>query len=326
MTALSPAQQAIGLASAGDAGAAVRLLDRAAAEGDGDALLVLGLWRTEGRLVPRDLALARELFGRAAEAGHVGAARIQAGFVSTGTGGPADWREAVALLDRWSARDPIAARQRALIATMDLDAAGDPRTLPPAATLAEAPLIRELPGLFSVEECGFLIDVSATRFRPATIFHEGEARFVRDPLRTSDNAGFALIAEWPAVHALNRRIAAASGTDVRRGEPLQVLRYAPGQEYRPHLDAVPGLANQRVQTVLVYLNDAYDGGETRFDAGVTVRGRAGGALIFANVDAAGRPDPASRHAGLPVRSGVKLVASRWIRARAPDAGEDGVDP
>jgi prolyl 4-hydroxylase len=35
--------------------------------------------------------------------------------------------------------------------------------------------------------------------------------------------------------------------------------------------------------------------------------------MFSNVDADGRPDPLSEHAGLPVTSGTKLIASRWIR-------------
>ena len=38
----------------------------------------------------------------------------------------------------------------------------------------------------------------------------------------------------------------------------------PGQEYRPHFDAIGNADNQRVLTFLVYLNDDYEGGETDF--------------------------------------------------------------
>ena len=119
----------------------------------------------------------------------------------------------------------------------------------------------------------------------------------------------------PAIHALNRRLAAASGTGVEQGEPLQVLRYRPGQQYRPHFDAIPGLANQRVATALVYLNEDYEGGETCFvRSGLKVKGRRGDAIVFRNTTDEGRADPASEHAGLPVTAGVKLIASRWICA------------
>ena len=101
------------------------------------------------------------------------------------------------------------------------------------------------------------------------------------------------------------------------------MRYQPGQHYRPHLDAVPGLANQRALTLLVYLNEDYDGGETRFTRlGLTHRGRKGDGLLFANCLPDGRPDPLSEHAGLAVRSGTKRIASRWIRQR-PAEGTDG---
>ena len=72
--------------------------------------------------------------------------------------------------------------------------------------------------------------------------------------------------------------------------------------------------NPRALTALVYLNEDYRGGETRFiETGLDVKGRTGDALIFRNILANGDPDPASRHAGLPVLEGVKYLASRWIR-------------
>ena len=137
-----------------------------------------------------------------------------------------------------------------------------------------------------------------------------------DPIRTSEAATFPWINETPFIHALNRRIATASRTTVEQGEPLQVLRYSPGQEYRSHSDALPSADNQRIITVLVYLNDDFEGGETSFPApGLNLRGEVGDALIFANVDDRGRPDPHATHAGRPVVNGQKWLASRWIRER-----------
>lgn len=40
----------------------------------------------------------------------------------------------------------------------------------------------------------------------------------------------------------------------------------------------------------------------------------GDALLFFNLDAAGRPDPHSMHAGCPVLAGVKWTATKWIHA------------
>lgn len=298
---------------------ALGLIDQLAANGNAEAFWARGLWRLEGRLLPRDPARARDDFRAGDTAGHVGAARIHAGLLASGTGGARDWRAAIDCLARWADRDPVAARQRALIAAMPLDAAGEPTALPEPIIVNITPYIARLPALLSAEECAFLAEMAEPRLKPALIFHEGERRFIADPVRDSDAAGFPLVFEWPTIHALNRRFAAVSGTDITSGETLQVLRYRPGQQYRAHLDAIPGMANQRHLTLLTWLNDAYEGGETLFtELCIAERGRTGDALLFANALPDGRPDPATRHVGSPVTSGIKLLASRWIRQRPPD--------
>jgi prolyl 4-hydroxylase len=319
MSPPSAARQAVALASNGRAAEALALLERAGAAGDGEALFARGLWRIDGRLLPRDLAAARADFERAAAAGDLNAARVLAGFLATGTGGPRRWDEAIALLARVAPRHPASARELALIAAMDIDAEGNPTAVPEPRRLHAEKQLLLFPGLLDTAECALLAELAAPRFQPALIFHDAQKKFVRDPTRDSDASGFPLVTESPFVQAINRRIAVASGSDVAQGETLQVLRYAVGQQFRRHFDAVLGMANQRVMTALVYLNDDYEGGETAFpDLGVSVRGRLGDMLLFGNALDDGSRDPATSHAGLPVRAGVKLVASRWIRQRPPD--------
>jgi hypothetical protein len=45
------------------------------------------------------------------------------------------------------------------------------------------------------------------------------------------------------------------------------------------------------------------------------RGRKGDALFWWSVDAAGRPDQSTLHAGLPPQSGEKWLFSQWVRDR-----------
>ncbi|GAA4720223.1 hypothetical protein GCM10023325_16580 [Sphingomonas lutea] len=306
------------LAQAGQAGEGLALLRAAQARGEADAFLLEGLWLIEGRFAPRDPAAARAALGKAAELGHVGAARTLAGLVACGVGGDPDWQGAQDVLRRWAERDAVAAQQLALIARMDLDADGIPRGDYPLQVVHDDPRVARHEGLLSADECDFLITLAEPRMRRATIFHDELQRFVEDPVRRSDKSGFPLVSEWPFVRAINRRIAAATGTSVEQGEPLQVLRYAETQEYRPHFDAVAGMDNPRILTALVWLNEDYAGGETSFpDIGIEARGKTGDLLVFANTDAEQRPDPRMRHAGRPVTAGVKFLASRWIRARPP---------
>jgi prolyl 4-hydroxylase len=105
-----------------------------------------------------------------------------------------------------------------------------------------------------------------------------------------------------------------SGTTEAQGEPLSVLRYVPGQEYKLHHDCLPGEPNQRVSTFIAYLNDSYTGGATQFPAAdIEYRGDIGDAILFRNVQPDGSVDTRSQHAGLPVTQGEKWICTRWIR-------------
>jgi len=292
------------------------LLGQAASRGDPDALSFLAELSLAGKIVERDLPLSRDLFRRAAAAGSVEGAAAYRAFVANGTGGLADWRKAVELVGLAATSDAEAERELQLILAMALSDDGSPVGAHVDERLSDSPNAVMFRSLFTSDECDFLIECAMPDVQPSRVIDPNTGELVPNPVRTSDAAGFPLMAERPAIHALNRRLAAASGTQVGQGEPLQVLRYRPGQEYRPHFDAIAGADNQRILTFLVYLNDDYEGGETCFlSSGIKVKGRKGDALLFRNADAAGRPDPSSQHAGLPVSAGEKLLASRWIRER-----------
>jgi prolyl 4-hydroxylase len=166
---------------------------------------------------------------------------------------------------------------------------------------------------FTPAECDFLMTVAEPTYEESKVI--GTEGDIRTLLRTSDGSTMHWLIEDPATHALNRRLAAFTSTNVDQGEPLHILRYRPGQEYRPHVDWLLD-DNPRIMTALVYLNEDYAGGETEFiKTGLKVRGRKGDVLVFRSQGPDGGLDPLSEHAGLPVTSGTKYLASRWIRTR-----------
>lgn len=283
---------------------------------EADVLFEAAAARLRGDGGARDLPGARERFRRAGGEGRVDAAVIYANFLAAGVGGPRDWPGALRLLAALAQVNPRSRRELALVEAMALSADGDPLASPEGETVSETPAIRRYAGLFSPAECAFLAAAAAPMLEPAVVVDPASGRQRPDPVRVCDSAGFPWPLENPAVHALNRRLAAASGTAPGQGEPLQVLRYRPGGEYKPHFDAIAGFANPRTMTFLVWLNEDYEGGETFFPTpGLRLKGRAGDAILFRNTRADGRPDPAAGHAGLPVSRGEKLIASRWIRRR-----------
>ena len=69
------------------------------------------------------------------------------------------------------------------------------------------------------------------------------------------------------------KIAVLTGIPVPNGESLQVLRYEKLQRYREHEDyfdrayLLEADGMQRIATVLLYLSDVDEGGETNFPMG-----------------------------------------------------------
>jgi prolyl 4-hydroxylase len=299
------------LVAAGRHAEAADLLHVAASKGDKDALYKLATWRISGAIIRRDTVAARELMGRAAEAGHVDAALIHAHFLANGTGGPTDWRRARSMLE--GIPNPSAAEQLRMLERMAVDENGDPTFGYGLETLSEDPAVYASRGFFSADECAYVVRKAEPRLQPSMVTHRETGRLVAHPVRRSDGAFFGVTTEDLVISALNRRIAAICGTNADQGEPLQILRYPPGGEFRPHHDFVANNENQRILTALVYLSDGYEGGETQFiRSGLMFKGSTGDLLFFRNVTPDGAPDEAAEHAGLPVRAGVKLVASRWI--------------
>ena len=107
-----------------------------------------------------------------------------------------------------------------------------------------------------------------------------------------------------------------------RHTEIQLLRYDEGQYYKSHSDFLGGSerfrAGPRALTLLVYLDEPLEGGETAFpELGLTVRPKRGRALLWPSALDADPlvKDARTRHQALPVRRGVKHAVNLWYYQR-----------
>ena len=298
---------------------AIALVTTAAGEGDVDAVFQLTMWRLAGSPLSRDLQLARQLLRQAAGMGHIDAAMIEIALTANGSGGLPDWHEAVSLLKSVAKHDDAARAHLTLIAHHPLKNDGAPVTPTRGEPLTADQRIVRFSDFLTPAECELIARTAAPRLEPAMIVDSETGRSQPHQVRTSDATVISPTIENLVIRAINLRIAAATGTDVRQGEALTILRYRPGQEYKPHLDALGRTSNDRMMTLLIYLNEGFVGGDTCFPLyDLKVRPRAGEAIAFYNLRDDGTADKRMQHAGAPVVQGVKWVATRWIRARPFD--------
>jgi len=201
------------------------------------------------------------------------------------------------------------------------------RALPRVVARHGAPRIASLNRLFTAEECDYLISRGAPHLRR---FLNAQGQPV--DTRTNTTAPFGLVETDALIQSLDELACRALGEPSANGEPPSLLHYVPGQQFGAHCDgfdpAAPGgrseldARGQRIKTLLVYLNEGYEGGETFFPRiGWRFKGKRGDAVMWHNVDVDGAVDPRTLHEGASPRSFEKFVFSKWMRDRPQPAGD-----
>ncbi len=125
-------------------------------------------------------------------------------------------------------------------------------------------------GVLTAKECEAIIEIAEEKgFVPAAIYTDQEGNDHFSDIRTShrcivDSEAFA-DQLWERVkHMVPPRWKGA--TCVGLNGRIRILRYDPGEEFKPHRDgtyAAPSGALSKL-TLLLYLNEGYQGGRTEF--------------------------------------------------------------
>jgi prolyl 4-hydroxylase len=101
-------------------------------------------------------------------------------------------------------------------------------------------------------------------------------------------------------------------------ENLQLVYYPIGGYFKPHHDAtkntdVDTIVKSREYTLLIYLNDVEEGGETVFPyLNLEIKPKKGKGILFRTLDDNDRIIEESLHGGKPVIKGEKWICNKWI--------------
>ncbi|XP_064954137.1 prolyl 4-hydroxylase 1-like isoform X1 [Musa acuminata AAA Group] len=202
--------------------------------------------------------------------------------------------------------------------------------------LSWSPRIILFHNFLSMEECDYLKSIARPHLEISTVVDPKTGESIKSKVRTS--SGMFLSSkdrQIPIIKAIEKRIAVFSQIPAENGESIQVLRYETNQYYTPHHDYFSDAFNlknggQRVATMLMYLNDVDEGGETIFPQagssecscggnkvkGLCMKSRKGDAILFWSMGLDGQSDPNSLHGACPIVKGEKWSATKWLRQGA----------
>ncbi|MBG9548153.1 2OG-Fe(II) oxygenase [Cytobacillus firmus] len=177
------------------------------------------------------------------------------------------------------------------------------------------PLIVVLGNVLSDEECDQLIQQSKDRMQRSKVANSLEV----DELRTSSSTFFEE-GENEFVARIEKRVSQIMNIPVEHGEGLQILNYKIGQEYKAHFDFFSSTSraasNPRLSTLVMYLNDVEQGGETYFPKlNFSVSPQKGMAVYFEYFYNDQKLNDLTLHGGAPVVIGDKWAATQWMRRK-----------
>lgn len=299
---------------------------------DPQALIQLGKRLIIGSDAPHSPTNGAAVIAAAADRGDAQALRLMAGFAAQGLAQPLSLKNAYAALERAVVLGDCEAKaQQTLLHGFALGSAEAAErwlsAVPAAETLCEDPRVRVYRQLFPQPVCRHLIDHAASRLVRAEVYDLVLGTTKLDTMRSNSRSPFSALEITLLVQILRMYIARVAEVGVDMLESPEILHYAVGEQYKPHVDylntGVPRFAEhvsvhgQRTKTALIYLNDGYAEGETDFPRlGIRFRGQPGDALVFNNTGPDGVGDVRTVHEGRAPAQGEKWLLSQWIRDKA----------
>ena len=168
---------------------------------------------------------------------------------------------------------------------------------------------RVIHNFISDEEIEHIKKEAESKFSTSTI---DENKTIDKNTRDSETAWLDL--EDPVVNRVAQRCTSLTDRPLQNCEKLQVLRYGPGGFYKPHQDTFSDVkGNKRMYTIILALNDNYEGGETVFpNLRRQYKLKKGDALFFHTLDNYELMTSKALHGGTPVKSGEKWICNLWV--------------
>jgi prolyl 4-hydroxylase len=167
---------------------------------------------------------------------------------------------------------------------------------------------RVIPDFITRSECDFLIKNSKNALKPSKIGDDMDGD--KYNIRKSKTMNF-YDKSHDVIQKILNKFSKITNTPLCNIEPIQVTKYDTGGFYESHIDCDdPHFL--RPFTLIIYLNNDYEGGETFFNRiNKKYKLDCGSALLFDNFDTSGNVTDTALHSGQLVTSGEKWICTIW---------------
>lgn len=184
----------------------------------------------------------------------------------------------------------------------------------------------EISNFLSREECAEIREIAKEQGLHKSEIYGANADSVDNSSRKSYTAWLPTTTA-AVVQKITTLTSQLTGYPEENQEDLQVVQYPEGGFFKPHYDCCEGgpdecsrmnaLGGPRRVTLIIYLNDDYEGGETSFpNIKQTIVPATGKAVAFWSTDENDGVITQSFHGGNPVKNGEKWICNKWVHPKA----------
>lgn len=181
----------------------------------------------------------------------------------------------------------------------------------------------EVPNFLNSDECNIIISQCQNKFIKSEVYKGA----INEYDKSRESLQCWLDNNDPLIASISDRVAKLTNSNIEQQEILQVVKYNQNGYFNDHYDACGRntefckkmtenyKGKDRLYTVIIYLNDDYEGGETVFpNINKIIKPEKGKAVIFKNINNNGSIITDSLHRGNPIINGTKYICNKWIHA------------
>jgi hypothetical protein len=179
--------------------------------------------------------------------------------------------------------------------------------------------VKEIQNILTSEECDVVIQCAKkSGLTKSSLLFQSNTK-----IYTSNNTDNRISSEtWleNTYHPILKKISEINtnltGLPENIQEDLVVVKYNTGGKFNAHYDASDTYNGQRYTTLIIYLNDDFEGGETVFTKiDKTIKPKKGNGILFYNTDVSGKILVDSLHKGNPIIAGEKWICTKWSHSK-----------
>jgi len=174
------------------------------------------------------------------------------------------------------------------------------------------------PNIINEDEAKYILEKSKDNFSDSLVMSGYETSIRKSKtcwLSKSD----------PTIRNIIQRVCDIDNISIDNAEDLQVVKYQPNGYYNEHHDSCCDdnstckefleRGGNRIVTMVIYLNDGFEGGATKFiKLNKEIKpDKYSGILFYSMNKNKDKCHSLSMHAGLPITSGEKYIANVWLR-------------